>query len=567
MKADSKTLFFILTGICILVLLPFLGMTFFHTKGEPREAVVALSMIQYDNWILPINNGVDIPYKPPFFHWCIAIFSTLTGHVSEYTSRLPSAIALIAMILTCYRFYAPRSGKEIAFLTGLITLTNFEIHRAGINCRVDMVLTAFIVLTLFRFYQWYEHKQKGIPWLAILFMSGATLTKGPVGIILPCFVTGVFLLIKGAKFWRTVFSLMGFALLACILPSLWYIAAYQIGGDTFLSLAMEENFGRFMGKMSYASHENPWYYNVITVLAGFTPYTLLALFSLFFLPYGKLKTINFPHRWQHILTRIRQTDDVRLFSFLSFFLIFIFYCIPKSKRSVYLMPIYPFIAYFLSYYILWLIKKAPKALTVFRYTLSIISLLLLCTFAAVKIGWIPDSIFQGKHAAENIAYMNALKDLPIDFLTSILLILSFLSAIGSLTYSRLRNIYGSLAIIISLFLSLDGVYQPAVLNTKSDKTIAEEIKKIIPEGKIYSYISTDMMHFFTINFYNNDRIGEFNQPGMPATGYLLVGENDFKILEEKYGTQYKFIDIFNSHKRSCDTKDIVHLYTFETLAR
>ena len=138
MKADSKTLFFILTGICILVLLPFLGMTFFHTKGEPREAVVALSMIQYDNWILPINNGVDIPYKPPFFHWCIAVFSTLTGHVSEYTSRLPSAIALIAMILTCYRFYAPRSGKEIAFLTGLITLTNFEIHRAGINCRVDM---------------------------------------------------------------------------------------------------------------------------------------------------------------------------------------------------------------------------------------------------------------------------------------------------------------------------------------------------------------------------------------------------------------------------------------------
>lgn len=565
MKANQKTLFFILTGICVLVLLPFLGMTFFHTKGEPREAVVALSMLQYDNWILPINNGVDIPFKPPFFHWCIAIFSTLTGHVSEYTSRLPSAIALIIMILTCFRFYAPRSGKNIAFLTSLITLTNFEIHRAGMNCRVDMVLTAFIVLALFRFFQWYEHKQKGIPWLAILFMSGATLTKGPVGIILPCFVTGVFLLIKGAKFWRTVFSLIGFALLACILPSLWYIAAYQEGGDTFLSLAIEENFGRFLGKMSYESHENPWYYNVTSVLAGFTPYTLLALFSLVFLPYRKLKTITFPHSWKHILTRIRQTDDVRLFSFLSFLLIFIFYCIPKSKRSVYLMPIYPFIAYFLSYYILWLTKKAPNALTVFRYALSIISLLLLCTFAAVKLGWIPDTIFQGKHAAENIAYMNALKELPIDFLTGILLTLSFLLAIGSLTYSRLKNIYGGLAIIISLFLSLDGVYQPAILNTKSDKNIAKEIRRIVPNGKIYSYISADVPRYFTINFYNNDRITVFDEPGMPSTGYLLVGEKDFKIVEKEYGTHYKFTDIYNSHKRSCDTKEIVHLYTFEPI--
>lgn len=567
MKTDQKTLFFLLAGVCMLVLLPFLGMTFFNTKGEPREAVVALSMLQSGNWILPINNGVDIAYKPPFFHWCIAVFSTLTGHVSEYTSRLPSALALLAMILVSYRFYAPRSGKDIAFLTGIITLTNFEIHRAGINCRVDMVLTAFIVLALFQFYRWYENRQKGIPWLAILFMSCATLTKGPVGIILPCLVTGVFLLIRGARFWHTAFSLAGLALLSCILPALWYIAAYQAGGDTFLSLVMEENFGRFLGKMSYESHENPWYYNVMTVLAGFTPYTLLALFSLFFLSYRKPQAIAFRGMWQRIKNLIKQTDDVRLFSFLCISLIFIFYCIPKSKRSVYLMPIYPFIAYFLAYYILWLIRKAPKALTLFRYTLCTISILILCTLGAVRLGWVPDSFFQGKHAAENIAYMNALKTMPIDILTGTLITISLLLAIGSLTYSRLKNIYGSIAVIISLFLSLDGVYQPAILNTKSDKIIAEEIKDIVPDGKIYSYVSVGMMHYFTINFYNNDRIGVFDQPGMPATGYLLVGENDFRILEEQYRTQYRFTDLYSSRKRSCDTKDIVHLYAFEAIRR
>jgi 4-amino-4-deoxy-L-arabinose transferase-like glycosyltransferase len=79
------------------MLLPFLGLTDFNTKGEPREAVVALSMLKSGDWILPVNNGMDIPYKPPFFHYCIALVSLLTGSVDEYTSRLPSALALITM--------------------------------------------------------------------------------------------------------------------------------------------------------------------------------------------------------------------------------------------------------------------------------------------------------------------------------------------------------------------------------------------------------------------------------------------------------------------------------------
>ena len=111
-----------------------------------------------------------------------------------------------------------------------------------------------------------------------------------------------------------------------------------------------------------------------------------------------------------------------------------------------------------AYYILWLIKKAPKALALFRYVLCTISLLLLCTLGAVRLGWVPDSFFHGKHAAENIAYMNALKTMPIDFLTGTLIIVALLLAIGCLTCSRLKNIYGSIAVIISLFLSLDGIY-------------------------------------------------------------------------------------------------------------
>ena len=68
----KKDYFWPLVALCVVSLFLFLGQTFFNTRGEPREAVVALSMLQQGNWVLPVNNGVELAFKPPFFHWCIA---------------------------------------------------------------------------------------------------------------------------------------------------------------------------------------------------------------------------------------------------------------------------------------------------------------------------------------------------------------------------------------------------------------------------------------------------------------------------------------------------------------
>ena len=236
--------------LCLITLLPFLGITEFNTKGEPREAVVAVSMLNQDNWILPVNNGADIPYKPPFFHWCIAALSLPQGYVSELTSRLPSALSLIAMVMCGFLFFAKRKNKMTALVAALLTLTSIEVHRSAIVCRVDMMLTAFIVLALFLLYKWYERDCKGIPVLAILCMSGAMCTKGPIGVVLPLLVMGVFLLIRGKKFLPLFGKFFAFGILALILPLMWYISAYQQGGQHFLDLVMEENLGRFLGKMS-----------------------------------------------------------------------------------------------------------------------------------------------------------------------------------------------------------------------------------------------------------------------------------------------------------------------------
>ena len=100
--------FWIVLLTSFLSLFLFLGSSSFHTRGEPREALVAQAMLNDSNWTLPMTNGVDMAYKPPVFHWIIAAVSTVVGEVNEYTSRFPSALALAAMVIVGYFFFAKR---------------------------------------------------------------------------------------------------------------------------------------------------------------------------------------------------------------------------------------------------------------------------------------------------------------------------------------------------------------------------------------------------------------------------------------------------------------------------
>lgn len=567
MKKQEKYTW-LLAALCVVGLFLFLGESLFNTRGEPREAVVALSMLQDGNWILPVNNGVDMAYKPPLFHWCIALFSTVAGGVSEYTSRMPSAVALALMVLGGYGFYARRRGSELAFLMGLITLTNFEVHRAGTNCRVDMLLSALMVLALYQLYRWGEKGLKGVPWTGILCLSGAFLTKGPVGMALPCLVVAVFLWIRGMKFGRIFLSFLGVGLASCVLPLAWYVAAYRQGGDEFLQLVLEENVYRLLGKMSYESHENPAYYNLITVIAGYVPYTLLVLISLFALKYRKWS--GKPAAWwNRFRAYVRKMDDVRLFSLLSIVLIFVFYCIPKSKRSVYLLPVYPFLAYFLAEYLVYLTRRHVRVVKIFGSVMAVLAGLLLVVFFSLRMGWIPDSIFSGSHADQNIAFKRALESVPLGIVSWILLLLMAGSIVWFVSFlkkgkSAVRLPYAVIGVIVAIFLGLDGIFQPAVLNVKSDKPIAERIASIVPEGKLYSY-RTDItpgnrMHPFTINFYLGDRVVPFDV-FEPQKGFLIVGNAEIEDFKEAYPA-YQVEEVFDSGHRSCDDHKIIHFYRF-----
>ena len=83
----------------------------------------------------------------------------------------------------------------------------------------------------------------------------------------------------------------------------------------------------------------------------------------------------------------KRSDPVHLYSFLTIALIFVFYCIPASKRSVYLLPIYPFIGYFLAVYFLWLVRMGKTAIKIFAIVISCLIILLTVVFfvSALKV--------------------------------------------------------------------------------------------------------------------------------------------------------------------------------------
>ena len=547
----------LITILAIVMLIPFLGLSDFNTKGEPREAVVAYTMLEHGNWILPINNGGDIPYKPPFFHWCIAFFSLFIGYVNEFTSRLPSAVSLVLMTIGGFVFYAKRKDTQISLIAAILTLTAFEVHRAGINCRVDMVNTAFMVGAMYLLYRWWEKGKHQLPWLAILCMSGATLTKGPVGIILPCFVMGVFMLTQRENFWGIVWRMALTALLSLIIPFCWYYAAYLQGGDEFLRLVKEENIDRFMGKMAYESHENPAWYNLLTLVMGWAPYTLLLLFSLFILPWKKFSKTRF-------LENAKKATPLQVFTWLAFLLVLFFYCIPKSKRSVYLLPCYPFMAYLIAEYIVWMMKEKMGAIKVYAGVIASLAVILVIATLVIRAGGIPDTIFHGKHAADNIAMLHAIGESThgiLFYVCYMFLIIGAYHIFKALKKKETSQMMRyTLVMIIAIFITLDSTLQPAVLNTKADKHLAPVIEKKFDTSKLYSYMSVDMLHFFSLNFYLGDKIQQFDKV-LPQDGVLMIPEGDMPDFKEKFGKDYTLQKVWEV-KRLVECRHPVGFYRF-----
>ena len=237
----------------------------------------------------------------------------------------------------------------------------------------------------------------------------------------------------------------------------------------------------------------------------------------------------------------------------------------KSKRSVYLLPIYPFMGMLLAEYLLALVKRGAKVFRISAWIFVALALLLTVTFFAVRLDMIPESIWgTGKHAAENIAFVNALHKVQLSLPKWLIVFLPLVAA-GCLLYMLVKRadtrslLYGTAGCILCIFVSLDGVYQPTILAVKSDRHLAVRLNELEPEGMVYSY--ADWVKFYGINYYLGDRVRIFDKLN-PAQGYVLVtDELQEQFLQDTEDT-YRVEEVYRTPLRSCDLRRKVIVYKF-----
>lgn len=324
---------FLVIFLSALLTLPWVGRAF-YSRGEPREALVAQSMVLTGNWISPPAYDGAVPSKPPFSHWLTALVSLPQGEVTESTARLPTAVAVILFSIGFYLFVRRRLSEDNALFCAMILLSFSQWFMTASSCRVDTILSVSLAGGLLALFSWCERKSLWTLLLGIILLSCATLTKGPVGFVLPLAILGFYLWGEERFSLRAVprlAALVGVIALPVIaLSSLWYVAAYLERGDEFLDKVLYENLDRATSSMHDSPHEHsiPWLLGMF--LVGLLPWSPVWL-------YDGIRN----RRWRLSWASFSQLER---FSLIAVVFITVVFCIPAGKRAVYLLPAYPFVA-------------------------------------------------------------------------------------------------------------------------------------------------------------------------------------------------------------------------------
>src|SRR5579871_2795420 len=96
----------------VLLLLVYCGILFFYGinsgelwRTENLRAIIAAEFLRSGNWLVPTLYGEPLFTKPPGMYAAIALLSWPFGAVSEWTARLPSALAATATVLLFYWYF------------------------------------------------------------------------------------------------------------------------------------------------------------------------------------------------------------------------------------------------------------------------------------------------------------------------------------------------------------------------------------------------------------------------------------------------------------------------------
>lgn len=522
----------LLIALCGVLYFPYLGSTPVFDKGEPREGLAVQDIVQRGEWLFPLKRAAAIPSKPPMFHWSAALTYQFTGVLDEATLRFPSALYATLGVVFLYILGAKLFGAQVGLLGGAILATTMIYQTQAVNARVDMTLCFFVTLSLILFYSIYRGflTHPLWPYAMYLLVGMATLSKGPLGIVLPGLVIAVFLALK--RNWQQFFkfALHPGVLIALVLVVGWYGLAISRGGEGFVNRQLlSENLGRFFGG---SGHSHPIYYYLGYLFSLAIPWCLFYPFMF----------------WDWAKER-GSTDDGLRFLQTWFGVMLIFFSLSSGKRAVYLLPMYPALALLLA---IWC--RRQKSLGVFRtWFLRIVSAIsvvsaLVMLFAALGDLWTHDpsrlfapieKMLKPKDRANFSVIVNQIAGFGWVFDAAALAWAALWSLFGYYLWRGRMVAAGGVLVALSIILAFfsRGLVEAKIAETKSYRDFMVEVNRLVPPSVklvLYSGFNGD-----AVAFYRGGSVEVAERPADDGSariadgdGYIITTEKTWNRLQQ-----------------------------------
>jgi len=273
-------------ALTFLPLLVLAGVLFFAGLGslpllepdEGRNAEAAREMLASGDWIVPHYDGLAYLDKPVVF-FCMVALSLRLGGLDEWAARAPSALMGLCLLLLAWILTRRMCGNSAALRAVAIIATAPLVVVFSRLVIFDMTLAFLMTLAMVSF--WFAEaagfKRPGMDILMFFALGLATITKGPVGFLLPLLSIAVYEAVRGElrELKRLRWGLGVAVFLAAVLP--WFILVSVRHPDFPRYALLEESLARFSGGLVH--RQGGLLYYIPVYLAGFFPWSIFLLWA------------------------------------------------------------------------------------------------------------------------------------------------------------------------------------------------------------------------------------------------------------------------------------------------
>lgn len=314
-----------------------------NIPDEGRYPEVAREMLLTGDFVTPRNNGIVFLDKPVLYYWLQALAMALFG-VEVWSIRLLPALfgvgGCLVTFLAVRRLYSRRAAWLSVMALACQPLYFLSSQYADMNTEVGVWVAASLLAFLVADHSAGRERRR---WLLLCYFSAACafLTKGLIGVVFPLLVVGSWLL--WLRRWRELprYGLAWGLLLVAAVNLPWYTLVQQANPQFLRYFFVYQQFERYAD--TGFNNAQPWWYYLAIVAGGLLPWSLLL-----------------PRATAHLWRRWREEGEHgrrHLFLLLWPWIILIFFTLPESKISSYLIPAVPGFAIALGIYMDALLRR------------------------------------------------------------------------------------------------------------------------------------------------------------------------------------------------------------------